>query len=35
MFESMASSPEEFTDRIRAETKSWAKVIHEQNLKIE
>lgn len=35
MFESMASSPEEFAQRVKAETKLWAKVVREQNLKIE
>jgi tripartite-type tricarboxylate transporter receptor subunit TctC len=35
MFESMASSPEEFAQTIKTETQTWAKVIHEQGLKIE
>jgi tripartite-type tricarboxylate transporter receptor subunit TctC len=35
MFESMASSPEEFAQTIRTETQTWAKVIREQGLKIE
>jgi tripartite-type tricarboxylate transporter receptor subunit TctC len=35
LFESMASSPEEFSDAIKAETLTWAKVIREQGLKIE
>src|SRR5262249_27224717 len=35
MFEPMASSPEEFADYIRAQTRKWAKVIHDQKLSIE
>jgi tripartite-type tricarboxylate transporter receptor subunit TctC len=35
MFESMASSPEEFADYIGQETQKWAKLIHEQKLSIE
>ena len=35
MFEPMASSPEEFADYIKAQTRKWAKVIHEQKLSIE
>jgi tripartite-type tricarboxylate transporter receptor subunit TctC len=35
MFESMASSPEEFADYIRRETQKWGKLIHEQKLSIE
>jgi tripartite-type tricarboxylate transporter receptor subunit TctC len=35
MFEPMASSPEEFADYIKAETRKWAKVIREQKLSIE
>jgi tripartite-type tricarboxylate transporter receptor subunit TctC len=35
MFESMASSPEDFSKYIHAEIPRWAKVIHEQNLVIE
>jgi tripartite-type tricarboxylate transporter receptor subunit TctC len=35
MFESMASSPEEFAQRVKAETQLWAKVVREQNLKVE
>jgi len=35
MFESMASSPEEFSAYIKGEIATWAKVIHEQNLVIE
>jgi tripartite-type tricarboxylate transporter receptor subunit TctC len=35
MFESMASSPEEFADYIKAQTRKWAKVIREQKLSIE
>jgi tripartite-type tricarboxylate transporter receptor subunit TctC len=35
MFESMATSPEEFAQYIKAETQTWAKVIREQGLKIE
>jgi tripartite-type tricarboxylate transporter receptor subunit TctC len=35
MFESMASSPEDFSKFIHAEIPRWAKVIHEQNLVIE
>jgi tripartite-type tricarboxylate transporter receptor subunit TctC len=35
MFEPMASSPEEFTDYIKAQTRKWAKVIHDQKLSIE
>jgi len=31
----MASSPEEFADYIKAQTRKWAKVIHEQKLSIE
>jgi tripartite-type tricarboxylate transporter receptor subunit TctC len=34
MFEPMASSPEEFTDYIKAQRRKWAKVIHEQKLSI-
>lgn len=34
MFEPMASSPEEFADYIKAQTRKWAKVIHEQKLSI-
>lgn len=34
LFESMASTPEEFARTIKAETESWAKVIREQNLVI-
>jgi tripartite-type tricarboxylate transporter receptor subunit TctC len=35
MFESMAGSPAEFSQTIRTETQTWAKVIREQGLKIE
>ena len=35
MFESMVTSPEEFSAYIKAEIPRWAKVIHEQNLVIE
>jgi tripartite-type tricarboxylate transporter receptor subunit TctC len=35
LFESMASSPEEFATYIKSETATWAKVIKEQGLKIE
>jgi tripartite-type tricarboxylate transporter receptor subunit TctC len=35
MFESMASSPEEFSQYIKAEVPRWAKVIREQKLVIE
>jgi tripartite-type tricarboxylate transporter receptor subunit TctC len=35
LFESMASTPEEFTAYIKAETANWAKVIREQKLVIE
>ena len=35
MFESMASSPEEFSQYIKAEIPRWAKVMHEQNLSVE
>ena len=35
MFEPMASSPEEFADYIKAQTRKSAKVIHEQKLSIE
>lgn len=35
MFESMASTPEEFARYIKSETQNWAKVIHEQNLTVE
>jgi tripartite-type tricarboxylate transporter receptor subunit TctC len=34
MFEPMASSPDEFADYIRAQTRKWAKVIGEQKLSI-
>lgn len=34
MFEPMASSPEEFADYIKAQTRKWAKVIREQKLSI-
>jgi tripartite-type tricarboxylate transporter receptor subunit TctC len=34
MFESMASSPEEFAQYLRAETQTWAKIIREQKLTI-
>lgn len=34
MFESMAATPEQFADYIRAETQNWAKIIREQNLTI-
>lgn len=34
MFEPMGSTPEAFTDYIKAQTQKWAKVIHEQNLSI-
>jgi tripartite-type tricarboxylate transporter receptor subunit TctC len=35
MFEPMASSPEEFADYIKAQTRKWAKLIHDQKLSIE
>ena len=35
MFESMASSPEDFANYIRQETQKWGKLIHEQKLSIE
>jgi tripartite-type tricarboxylate transporter receptor subunit TctC len=35
MFEPMPSSPEEFADYIKAQTRKWAKVIGEQKLSIE
>jgi tripartite-type tricarboxylate transporter receptor subunit TctC len=35
MFESMASSPEEFADYIKQETQKWGKLIREQKLSIE
>jgi tripartite-type tricarboxylate transporter receptor subunit TctC len=35
MFEPMGTSPEEFTQTIKAEAATWAKVIREQGLKIE
>src|SRR5262245_63872309 len=35
LFESMAATPEEFTQYIKAETVNWAKVIREQKLVIE
>jgi tripartite-type tricarboxylate transporter receptor subunit TctC len=35
MFESMAETPEQFTDEIRSETASWARIIREQNLTIQ
>jgi tripartite-type tricarboxylate transporter receptor subunit TctC len=31
----MASTPEEFADRIRAQTQQWAKLIREQKLSID
>ena len=35
LFESMASTPEEFSATIKAEIENWAKVIREQKLVIE
>jgi tripartite-type tricarboxylate transporter receptor subunit TctC len=35
LFESMAASPEEFSDYIKSETATWAKVIREQKLVVE
>jgi tripartite-type tricarboxylate transporter receptor subunit TctC len=35
MFESMASTPEEFARYIKSETQNWAKVIQEQKLTVE
>ena len=35
MFESMASSPEEFDEYIKSETQRWRRVIREQNLTIQ
>ncbi len=35
MFESMAATPEQFADTIRAETQGWAKIIREQSLTIQ
>jgi len=35
MFESMASTPEQFRDYINAETKNWAKIIRDEHLVIE
>ena len=35
MFEPMASSPEEFADYIKTQTRKWAEVIREQKLSIE
>jgi len=35
LFESMATTPEEFGQTIKAETASWAKVIREQKLVVE
>jgi len=35
MFESMASSPTEFADYLKAQTRKWADVIHGANLKVE
>jgi tripartite-type tricarboxylate transporter receptor subunit TctC len=35
MFEPMTSSPEEFSEYIKSQTQSWAKVIREQKLAIE
>jgi len=35
LFESMASSPDEFARTIKTETETWAKVIREQKLVIE
>ena len=34
LYEPMTSSPEEFSQYIRAETERWGKVIREQNLQI-
>jgi tripartite-type tricarboxylate transporter receptor subunit TctC len=35
MFESMATSPEQFSQFIKAEIPRWAKIIREQNLVVE
>jgi tripartite-type tricarboxylate transporter receptor subunit TctC len=35
MFEPMASSPEQFSDTIKSQTRSWAKVMREQRFAIE
>ena len=35
MFEPMASSPEQFSDTIKSQTRSWAKVMREQKFAIE
>jgi tripartite-type tricarboxylate transporter receptor subunit TctC len=35
MFEPMGSTPEEFADHIKAQTRKWAKIIHEQKLSID
>ncbi len=35
LFESMASSPEEFQAYIRSETRNWAKILEEQKLSVE
>ena len=35
LFESMAATPEEFSNYIKSETATWAKVIHEQKLVLE
>ncbi len=34
MFESMAATPEQFADYIRAETQSWARIVQETHLAI-
>jgi tripartite-type tricarboxylate transporter receptor subunit TctC len=35
LFESMAATPEEFSNYIKTETATWAKVIREQKLVLE
>ncbi len=35
MFESIASSPEDFARRVKSETQLWAKVVREQKLRVE
>jgi tripartite-type tricarboxylate transporter receptor subunit TctC len=34
-FETVASTPEEFSDRIRAEIPKWGKVIRDAKIKIQ
>jgi tripartite-type tricarboxylate transporter receptor subunit TctC len=35
MFESMASSPEQFAAFIKADSEKWSKVLREANIKVE